>query len=128
MQRLFKRSTDEVVEGSHQMVDFALDSDPSDPPPATLLVVWRGLLGLHQAIHAGRPKGPAYWCSPAQWTTLKGWGEGSSCMCKASVFDSALWTGAVVVGSRVSASPPLPPSRFAATPAQRAAPHKSSAR
>ena len=32
MQRLFKRSTDEVVEGSHQMVDFALDSDPSDPP------------------------------------------------------------------------------------------------
>ena len=76
MQRLFKRSTDEVVEGSHQIVDFALDSDPSDPPPATLLVVWRGLLGLHQAIHAGRPKGPAYWCSPAQWTTLKGWEGG----------------------------------------------------
>ena len=50
-------------------------------------------------------------------------------MCKASVFDSALWTGAVVmvvvvvVGSRV----PLA-SRFAAAPAERAAPHKSSAR
>ena len=73
MQRLFKRSTDEVVEGSHRMEDFALDSDP---PPATLLVVWRGLLGLHQAIHAGRPKGPAYWCSLAQWTTLKGWEGG----------------------------------------------------
>ena len=49
-------------------------------------------------------------------------------MCKASVFDSALWTGAVVVvvvGSRVSASPA---SRFEAAAAQRAAPHKSSAR
>ena len=50
-------------------------------------------------------------------------------MCKASVFDSALWTGVVVVvvvGSRVWASPAA--SRFAAAAAQRAAPHKSTAR
>ena len=94
MQCLFKRSSDEVLEGSPNG-RFCLRFRP---PPAPQPVVLRGFWGrvLHQAIHAGRPKGPAYWCSLAQWTTLKGWGEGSSCMCKASVFDSALWTGAVM--------------------------------
>ena len=58
---------------AHQMVDFALDSDP---PQLYGRSCGGGFWGrvLHQAIHAARPKGPAYWCSPAQWTTLKGWG------------------------------------------------------
>ena len=56
-------------------------------------------------------------------------------MCKASVFDSALWAGVSDGGggggggsgrgSRVSTGGA---SRFAAAPTQRAAPHKSSAR
>ena len=95
------------------MVDFALDSDP---PQLHCRSCGGGFWGwgLHQAIHAGRPKGPAYWCSPAQWTTLKGWGGGSSCMCKASVFDSALWTPCGAGGGGGGVTSLSRASRFAA--------------
>ena len=74
MQRLFKRSTDEVVEGSHQIVDFALDSDPSDPPPSYAVGCVEGAFGSTPSHSRGQAKGSRVLVLPGTMDHIKGLG------------------------------------------------------